>query len=515
MINIHPKNSEEFHLRMLLKNRKGITSFDSIRTVEGTVYPTYKSACIALNLCEDDNNWIFCLNEAVQHQMPIQLRYLFGSILENCNPANPTDLLDQFAYEMSDDFLRIRRKNTLLTQDEQQQQAHNDLLCKLQDILTKQGLSMAMYGLEEPGVTHDTLYTSCENDPDAEIYYFKHEPLLTDDQRRVFNQLTKHIDANEGGLYTIDAPGGSGKTFLCNLILSYARKQKKIAIATALSGIAATLMTKGTTFHKRFGVPVDCTEYSTSSMKPTSNEAMTIKHAVIIFVDEVSMMKGNQLQVLDRLLRIIMSTDKPMGGKLVVLLHDFRQLLPVVPGGTRAHIICESVINSHIWDNFTTFYLKTNMRVINSRKTDDPAKANKLDEYAKWLLSIGDGTIEPALQRTDIVEIKPSMWAEDLEDLNKKVYNEFSTNYNDPSYLKDRAIMSCTNDVIQKCNEEIINKIPGEALVCESVHSFLDDDDYLYHDTGPLTRINSSGLAPHKLVLKVGACIILIRNMSI
>ena len=374
---------------------------------------------------------------------------------------------------------------------------------------------MAIYGLEEPGVSHDTLDVTCEEDPDDDIYYLKHEPLLTGDQRRIFNQLIKHIDANEGGLYTIDAPGGSGKTFLCNLILAYARKQKKIAIATALSGIAATLMTKGTTFHRRFGVPVDCTQYSTSSMKPTSNEAMTIKHAVIIFVDEVSMMKWNQLQVLDRLLRLIMSIDKPMGGKLVVLLHDFRQLLPVVPGGSRAHIICEAVINSHIWNNFTTFYLKTNMRVMNSRKLDDPAKADKLDEYAKWLLSTGDGTVETALQGTDIVEIKPNMCAKDIEDLNNKVYNEFSTNYNDPSYLKDRAIMSCTNDVIQKCNEEMINKIPGQALVCESVHSFLDDDDYLFHDTGPLTRINSSGLAPHKLVLKVGACIILIRNMSI
>jgi len=107
------------------------------------------------------------------------------------------------------------------------------------------------------------------------------------------------------------------------------------------------------------------------------------------------------------------------------------------------------------------------------------------------------------------------MCAKDLEDLNNKVYNDVPTNYNDTGYLKDRAIMSCTNDVIQKCNQDMKNKIPGDALVCESIHSFLDDDDYLYHDTGPLARIKSSGLAPHKLVLKIGACIILIRNMSI
>ena len=45
------------------------------------------------------------------------------------------------------------------------------------------------------------------------------------------------IDNNIGGLIFIDAPGGTGKTFLLNFILSYVRKQQRIAIATASSPV--------------------------------------------------------------------------------------------------------------------------------------------------------------------------------------------------------------------------------------------------------------------------------------
>ncbi len=61
-------------------------------------------------------------------------------------------------------------------------------------------------------------------------------------------------------MFNIDAPGGCGKTFLCNIILAYVRSLSSIAIACALSGIAATLMTMGTTFHRRFGAPINANE---------------------------------------------------------------------------------------------------------------------------------------------------------------------------------------------------------------------------------------------------------------
>ena len=56
----------------------------------------------------------------------------------------------------------------------------------------------------------------------------------------------------KGGLYFIDAPGGTGKTFVCNLLLAAeVRKDRKIGVATASSGIAAILLRGGRTAHSR------------------------------------------------------------------------------------------------------------------------------------------------------------------------------------------------------------------------------------------------------------------------
>ena len=107
----------------------------------------------------------------------------------------------------------------------------------------------------------------------------------------------------------------------------------KIAIATALSGIAATLLRLGTTYHRRFAVPIPYTPVSSSKLKLNSNEARIIKDACIIMVDEVSMMDYKLLDLLDRFLQELMQSETFMGGKLVIMMHDFRQILLVVPGG--------------------------------------------------------------------------------------------------------------------------------------------------------------------------------------
>lgn len=111
--------------------------------------------------------------------------------------------------------------------------------------------------------------------------------------------MKAHIDSGEGGLYNFDAPGGSGKTFLANVILAYARKDDKVALAMALSGIAATLLKLGTTFHKRFGVPIPCLSDSSSNIGLGSKQAQLIRDAVIIMIDEVSMMNYKLLDLLE------------------------------------------------------------------------------------------------------------------------------------------------------------------------------------------------------------------------
>ena len=80
---------ECFYLCTLLIVVKGATSFEHLRTVNGDVHPTFHAACLALGLLENDNEWIWCLEEAGAMQTGHQLRNLFGVMLLFCSPAEP------------------------------------------------------------------------------------------------------------------------------------------------------------------------------------------------------------------------------------------------------------------------------------------------------------------------------------------------------------------------------------------------------------------------------------------
>ena len=72
------------------------------------------------------------------------------------------------------------------------------------------------------------------------------EYRLNPEQKNVYDIILSSINSNEGKIF-LDAPGGTGKTFLINLLLAKVRfdKKKINAIAVASSGIAATLLEGG------------------------------------------------------------------------------------------------------------------------------------------------------------------------------------------------------------------------------------------------------------------------------
>ncbi|XP_073532421.1 uncharacterized protein [Phyllobates terribilis] len=85
----------------------------------------------------------------------------------------------------------------------------------------------------------------------------QNEPILVPDQRDAYNYILSFSETNKGGIVFIDAPGGTGKTFVINLLLAKFRQQKKIALAVASSGIAATLLKGGRTAHSTFKLPLN------------------------------------------------------------------------------------------------------------------------------------------------------------------------------------------------------------------------------------------------------------------
>ena len=62
--------------------------------------------------------------------------------------------------------------------------------------------------------------------------------------------------------FFLNARGGTGKTFVLNLVLDAVRSLeskdgKNVAIAVASSGIASILLNLGRTFHSRFKAPLN------------------------------------------------------------------------------------------------------------------------------------------------------------------------------------------------------------------------------------------------------------------
>ena len=60
------------------------------------------------------------------------------------------------------------------------------------------------------------------------------------------------------------------------------------------------------------------------------------------------MMHKMAFETLDQTLRDILDNDHPLSGLIIILCGDFRQLLPVVPKGSRAQIIMASIRESYI-----------------------------------------------------------------------------------------------------------------------------------------------------------------------
>ena len=85
------------------------------------------------------------------------------------------------------------------------------------------------------------------------------------------------------------------------------------------------------------------------------------------------------------------------------------------------------------------------------------------------------------------------------EELEDKVYDKFEVNYNNESYLADRAMMFSTNKTIQEKNFDMIRQIPtsDEPMIYLSHDICQDPDNQAIYDSDTLNKIETSGLPPH------------------
>ncbi|CAF1264648.1 unnamed protein product [Didymodactylos carnosus] len=191
------------------------------------------------------------------------------------------------------------------------------------------------------------------------------EPLLVIDQRAAYNTILDLVNRKIGGILFLDAPGGTGRTFVINLLLAKIRQQSKIAIAVASSGIAATLLHGGRTAHSTLKLPLNLShcESPLCNISKGIREAKVLQECELIVWDECTMSHRQALEALDRTLQDLRGNGKFIGGVVVLLAGDFRQTLPVIPKGTMADELKACLKASYLWRHVLKLGLKTNMRV--------------------------------------------------------------------------------------------------------------------------------------------------------
>ena len=142
---------ETYYLRILLIAVVGPLSFEYLRKFNGVTYPSYKLACFARGLIEDDSEWTECLAEATLSAMPAQIRQLFTIILSSCCPVDPHQLWIDHRDAMAEDFARRRRQQSGDLTTDIQECDYNLTLNDIKDRLQEYPMSeMSDYGMPEP-----------------------------------------------------------------------------------------------------------------------------------------------------------------------------------------------------------------------------------------------------------------------------------------------------------------------------------------------------------------------------
>ncbi|RCV32727.1 hypothetical protein SETIT_7G026600v2 [Setaria italica] len=393
LVSAHPAEGERYFLRVLLNHVAGATSYRGLRTVDDVLLPSFREAAKRRGLIEEDNTLDECLTKNNLFHMPSSLRRLFTTILVFCEPNDVFGLWTKHLDAMSEDYRRNNPNPSLVEQM---------VLIDIRNMLQSMGKDIRSFPL--PGI--DDAYDDASGIPpeifeEASIDKNPEDVGLSDslneEQRAAYEEIMSKVDTEQGGLFFVDGPSGTGKTFLYRALLGTLRNQNKLAITTATSGVASSIMLGGRTAHSRFKIPLTLEDGGCCSFTKQSGTAKLLKTAVF-------------------------------GG-------DFRRVLLVVRIGSRAQIVDASLWRSYLWESMHHLKLVHNMRA-----QSDPW-------FVEYLLRIGGGMEEvngdgDVCLRNDICVPYSGDSEKDLDRLIECIFPNLNANMTNKDYITSRAILS-------------------------------------------------------------------------
>lgn len=150
---------------------------------------------------------------------------------------------------------------------------------------------------------------------------------LTKKQQSIFNA----VETSSENFLILGKPG-VGKSVLINALVAEGKKNYTVAAPTGLAAINIG----GKTLHSLFRIPIIENGIIPNDLQlPDKRDLGQLYHLNTLIIDEVSMVRADTLDYIDRVLRYFRNVDQPFGGLQIILVGDFCQLAPVVNAQAR------------------------------------------------------------------------------------------------------------------------------------------------------------------------------------
>ncbi len=196
---------------------------------------------------------------------------------------------------------------------------------------------------------------------------------------------------------------GAGKTYVLNQYIDWLLASDVPVAITASTGIAATHV-GGMTIHSWSGIGAKdvLDSYALDAIVTNEKVVRRVKKARVLVIDEISMLDGRVLDMVETVCRTIHQKGEAFGGIQVILVGDFFQLPPIAGRGEMSRFAFES----RAWDTakFLTCYLTEQHRqedelllgLLNSIRKND------VDESHYTLLSEQTDIAYPDIEPTKL-----------------------------------------------------------------------------------------------------------------
>ncbi len=279
-----------------------------------------------------------------------------------------------------------------------------------------------------------------------------------------FERAMDHVKRERGSIF-VTGRAGTGKSTLLKALRETVNLKTAVAAPTGL----AAVQVGGQTIHSLFSFPP---RLITPDMIRPGRNAGVLRRLELLIIDEVSMVRADLMDAIDKSLRITRKApDVAFGGVQLAMFGDPHQLPPIVQRGEMQHYFAETFGGPF-------FFNAPGLSEAEIPRLELTEVFRQRDEdFIDILNHVREGEADPAV----------------LEPLNSRTcaLNEL----NDPSRY---VVLTPTNQAAHNINMTFLERLPGTAVEFEAMVS------------GEFAQ----GAYPtdETLALKEGAAVILLRN---